>query len=160
MPTNKADIYTLAKFGDIESFKNRFDVEEINKVSEQGSGVLHYAISGKKFEIAKYIISNGINTNIQNKDGQTALHLLCVNQDLETLSILLEQGVDVNIRDRFGNNALWTAVLNCKGKQYEFVKKIMERNPDVESKNNAGRSPLDFAMQINDDRLISILLNR
>jgi hypothetical protein len=32
----------------------------------------------------------------------------------------------------------------------------MQYNPDATSKNNAGRSPMDFAKQVGDDKLVKI----
>lgn len=157
MPTEKADIFTLAKFGDLESFKEKFDAQLINSKSKHGSGLLHYAISGKQFDIALFLIEKGIDVNMTNSDGQTALHLIAVNQNVEVLKALIHESVDVNIRDKYGNNAMWTVVFNCKGKNYEFVDLLMEQAPDIKTKNKAGRSPIDFATQINDSKLIEIL---
>jgi len=157
MPTKKSDIFTLAKFGDLDSFVIKFNPVEVNKKSQHGSGLLHYAISGEKFDIAKFVLDNGIDVNMTNSDGQTALHLICINQDIGIAKELLYKGIDVNLKDKFGNNAIWTAVFNCKGKNYEMVRLLMSYNPDIITKNKAGRSPLDFAMQIKDETLINLL---
>ncbi len=160
MPTDKADIFTLAKFGVLETLKRKFNINEINKKSESGSNLLHYAISGGKFDIATFLINNRINVNYINLDGQTALHLICVNQNLDVAKELLKKGADINLRDKYGNNAMWTAVFNCKGRNYEMVELFMTLNPDIMTKNNAGRSPLDFAMQVGNEKLINILLKK
>ncbi|MCX7571774.1 ankyrin repeat domain-containing protein [Tumebacillus sp. DT12] len=160
MPTEKADIFTLARFGNLETFRRTLDISEINKKSEGGSSLLHYAISASKFDIASFLINNGIDLNLTNSDEQTALHLICVNQSIYVAKELLQNKVDINIRDRFGNNAMWTAVFNCKGMNYEMVELLMTFNPDVMTKNNAGRSPLDFAMQVGNEKLIDILLKK
>jgi uncharacterized protein len=160
MPTEKADIFTLAKFGDLETFKIKFDIGDINKKDENGSGLLHYAISGNKFDIALFLINNNIDVNMTNSDGQTALHLICINQNLNVAKELLQRGIDINLRDKYGNNAMWTAVFNCKGRNYEMVELLMKYNPDISTKNNAGRSPLDFAKQVGDEKLINILLKK
>lgn len=73
------------------------------------------------------------------------------------LKALIQKGIDVNIRDKYSNNAMWTVVFNCKGKNYEFVELLMKRTPDTTTKNKVGRSPVDFANQINDTRLLEIL---
>jgi ankyrin repeat protein len=157
VPTNNADIFTLARFGDMESFKEKFVKEHINQKNEHGSGLLHYAISGKKFDIALFLLNNGIDVNMINSDSQTALHLICVNQQLDVVEKLLENNADINLRDKYGNNAVWTAVFNCKGKNYDMVRLLMKYNPDIHTKNKAGRSPLDFAKQIQDYSLLEIL---
>ncbi|WP_043930594.1 ankyrin repeat domain-containing protein [Bacillus sp. EB01] len=160
MPTENADIYTLAKFGDLESFMRNFDKKQMNKKSSSGSGLLHYAISGNRFDIASFLIDQGIDVNMTNADGQTALHLVCVNQDLTVAKQLLERGIDVNLKGKYGNNAIWTAVFNCKGRNYEMVELLMTYNPDIHNKNKAGKSPLDFAKQVGNEILITILLEK
>ena len=158
MPSEKADIFTLAKFGDLETFKSKFNVSEINKKSESDSSLLHYAISGSQFDISTFLINSGIDVNLTNSDGQTALHLICVNQNIDVAKELLKKGADINIRDKYGNNAMWTAVFNCKGRNYEMVELFMTLNPDIMTKNNAGRSPLDFAIQVGNKKLINMAL--
>jgi hypothetical protein len=160
MPTEKADIFTSARFGDLDTFKNKFNVSEINKKSDGGSSLLHYAISGSKFDIASFLINNGIDVNLTNSDGQTALHLICVNQNIDVAKEMLQNNADISLRDKYGNNAMWTAVFNCKGRNYEMVELLMTLKPDIMTKNNAGRSPLDFAMQVGNEKLIDILLKK
>lgn len=158
MPTENTDIFTLAKFGDLKTFKSSFHNKLLNKKSSNGSGLLHYAISGNNFDISSFLLDEGININMTNVDGQTGLHLICVNQDLKVATELLKRGIDINIKDKYGNSALWTAVFNCKGKNYEMVETLMNYHPDILNKNIAGRSPLDFAKQVGNERLINILL--
>ncbi|HEU4963760.1 MAG TPA: ankyrin repeat domain-containing protein [Bacilli bacterium] len=160
MPTDKADIFTWAKFGDFDSFIERFRVDEINKESEFGGNLLHYAISGRNFDIALYLIEQGIDVNGTDPNGQTPLHYICVDQNIDVASRLLSKNADINIRDKYGNNAMWTAVFNCKGRNYEMVELFMRYNPDILIKNNAGRSPMDFAVQVDNQKLINILLQR
>lgn len=157
MPTENADIFTLAKLRDLETFKKYFVNEYINKKNEYGSGLLHYAISGKKYDIALFLIQNTIDVNMTNSDGQTAMHLICINQNLDIARELLEKGTDINLRDKYSNNAMWTAVFNCKGKNYDMVRLLMKYNPDILTKNKAGCSPIDFAKKINDQVLLEIL---
>ncbi len=95
--------------------------------------------------------------NLVDEDKQTALHCICNYPNIEVARSILEHGGDINKRDKYGNNALWTAVFNCKGRYYEMVELFMKYNPDVTTKNNAGRSPLDFAIQVGDDKLIKLL---
>ena len=38
MPTDNADIFTLDKFGDLEKFKDSFDIGLVNIKSSNGSG--------------------------------------------------------------------------------------------------------------------------
>ena len=101
MPNENADIFTLAKFGDINEFKNSFDIDLVNQKSSSGSGLLHYSISGKNFVIASFLLDQGVDINMTNVDGQTALHLICVNQDLQIAKELLHREIDINKKDKY-----------------------------------------------------------
>jgi ankyrin repeat protein len=157
MNTDKADIFTIAQYGNYDGFIKKFVIEEINKKSKYGSSLLHYAIAGRNFDIALFLLEHGIDVNMTGTDGQPALHYLGVYPDLNVIKTILSKEVNINIRDKYGNNALWVAVFNCKGRVYEVVELLMQFKPDVLTKNNAGRSPLDFAKQIGDEKLVKII---
>ncbi len=160
MPTERADIFTLASFGDLEAFKSKLNISEINRKCEGGSSLLHCAIAGSNFDIASFLIKSGIDVNLRNSDGQTALHLICVYQNVEVAKELLQKKANINLRDKYGNNPMWTAVFNCKGRNYEMVELFMTLHPDILTKNKAEMSPLDFAMQVGNEKLIDILLKK
>lgn len=157
--TDKADIFTIAKYGNYDAFLHKFKDSYINEC-EDGSSLLHLSIAGRNYEIASFLIQKGINTNRVNSDGQTALHFITFYPDFEITETLLKNSTDVNLRDKYGNNALWYAVFNCKGKSYDLVRLFMRYDVDISTKNKAGRSPLDFAIQIGDQQLQNLLINR
>ena len=148
MPTDKADL---------KAFKDKFNIKSINEKDEYDSELLDYAIEGEKTDTALFLIENGIDVNLVDEDKQTALHYVCNYPNIEVAKSILDHGGNINKRDKYGNNALWTAVFNCKGRYYEMVELFMKYNPDVTTKNNAGRSPLDFAIQVGNDKLIKML---
>ncbi len=157
MPTEKADIFTIAKFGDFNRFLQLFNSNDINKKMNGLYSLLHLSISGKNYDIAMFLLKNGIDVNIQDDRGQTALQYACEDHNEEICAEILKRGYDISLRDSYGNNALWTAVFNCGGKYYDIVKLILKYAPDKEGKNNAGRSPIDLAKQFNDKKLIDLL---
>lgn len=73
--------------------------------------------------------------------------------------MLLQEGAKVNIIDCYGNNPLWYAVFNAND-DYCLVKLLVKYGADALSKNNAMRSPLDFAKQIEDTEMINILAKK
>ncbi|MGD6964472.1 ankyrin repeat domain-containing protein [Fictibacillus phosphorivorans] len=157
MPTDKADIFTIARFGDISLFKKKFTSEKINEKDEFGIGLLHHSIAGKNFDIATFLIKNRIDVNMTDGDGNTSLHVIAEHPNINVAKEILDRGGDINIRNTYGNNALWTAVVNCKGRYYDLIDLFMKYDPDTKSKNNAGRSPIEFAKQVANRRLISML---
>ncbi|MGG2026300.1 ankyrin repeat domain-containing protein [Gottfriedia sp. S16(2024)] len=157
MPIKNRDIVTLARFGDFETFKKEFKSREIDKKVDFNTELLAQSIAGENFEISLFLIQNGINVNGLNEDGSSVLHLICDYPNIDVAKEILNHGGNINIRNKYGNNAMWTAVFNCKGKYYDMVELFMQYNPDTTTKNNAGRSPLDFAKQVGNEKLIEIL---
>ena len=75
------------------------------------------------------------------------------------LLYLVKNRAKVNVTDCYGNNPLWYAVFNANN-DYRLVKLLVKYGADALSKNNAMRSPLDFAKQIEDTEMINILANK
>lgn len=69
---------------------------------------------------------------------------------------IIENGGKLEKKDCYGNTPLWYAVFNARGK-YELIELFLQSGANSASKNNIGKSPLDFALQINDERLQRIL---
>lgn len=155
--TDKANIFAIAQHGDYETFLKKFHIDDLNTKSEFGASLLHHAIAGRNFEIALFLIHQNIDVNMTDSEGQTALHLICVNPNIEVAKEILKKGGNINLKDKYGNNAMWTAVFNCKGMYYDMVELFMQYSPDILSKNNVGRSPLDMAYRRGYEKLINIL---
>lgn len=69
---------------------------------------------------------------------------------------LIEKRINVELKDKYGNSALCKAIFNYKGK-YELVKLLIENGAIANSKNNEYKSPLELAILLGDEKLISLL---
>ena len=69
--------------------------------------------------------------------------------------MLLEKGINVDKVDNFGNTSLWKATFEARGKNYDMIPLLLSYNANFNFKNNYGISPLDFAKEIGDKKLIS-----
>lgn len=150
------DIFQTVKLNQEREFSSAIDKTEINVINEFGQNMLHMAVAGGANSIGKELVRRGIEVNRQDSKGQTPLHYAAVHASSELAKAILEAGGDVSIKDSYGNTPLWSAVFNARGK-HDLVKLMMRFGPDPKSKNKAGKSPLDFARQINDEALIAIL---
>jgi len=95
-----------------------------------------------------------INTKYEN--GSTCLHEVVTHNAQFTgiVKLLLENRASVNIQDNDGNTPLHVAVLyHC----VENIKEIMNYNPDVNITNLDNVSPVDFARNLGDTEVESLL---
>jgi FOG: Ankyrin repeat len=149
------DVFAIVRFGDYAEYLSAIDSVDIDIV-DSGSSLLTSAISYSRPEIVQDLIMRGININYQGERGMTPLQITIQWKNFELAKQLVSLGADVNVRDLYGNNALWYATAFANG-NYDVVKLIVEKGGDAITKNNAGRSPLDFARQIGDEELIELL---
>lgn len=150
------DIFKTVRSDEWDTFVELIEEVDINTINEYKQNLLHEATANNAARIAKELISLGINLNQMDRNGQTPLHYAALYKNDDIAYAILEAGGNSNIRDNYGNNALWTAVFNARG-DYNVVTILMSFSSDATTKNAAGRSPLDFAKQIDDYTLIELL---
>ena len=95
----------------------------------------------------------------KNVDDETALHIACKNGHLTVAKALINAGfksyIDIlNFKDRQGNTALHICVLNGN---YELAKLLVRAGADLNSKNNAEKTPKEEAMEMNHLAVLAIL---
>ena len=114
--------------------KHRADINSQNGYS--GQTVLSYAIHrccNPNGEIISFLIKQGADPHITNRDGKTFLHK--TRNEKITLA-LLQNGVDVHARD----NEDKTPLHSVRSKQVASV--LMKNGADVNAKDEEGRTPL------------------
>ena len=68
---------------------------------------------------------------------------------------------NINYSNAYGRNLLQEAIVSCENIiAVDLVKLLVRYGADALSKNNAIRSPLDFAKQIKDMEMINILTDK
>ena len=132
---------------------------DVNTKDAEGYSLLHYALIKNQDQFVEFLLQKGADANIIDKVGQTPLHYCSLMNKKDIAKILIDHGASVLLSDMYGNQPLWTAVFNVKGKseRIELVRFLLENKGDANHKNKAGRSPLDFAKQVGNIELISIL---
>jgi hypothetical protein len=102
------------------------DETPIDTVDEEtGNGALFYAVEYNRIDVVKYLVDNGANINIKNKEGNTAL-IRAVNSVLpykDIIIYLVEHGADINIKNNEGKTAV-----SIVSDRLENVKKHREDN--------------------------------
>ena len=153
---DETDIFRAVRRGKRDVYEANISHFDINIRAEDGQSLLHKAVANAQTEIALDLLERSIDVNIADKNGQTALHYIGFYPNVDLARRILESGGKLEIKDSHGNTALWYAVFNARGK-YELVALFIKHGADPSSKNNSGRSPYDFALQIKDEHLKKLL---
>ena len=131
---------------------------EVDVLDGEGQTPLIHAAFAGKSEIVSAALAAGANINHQDRNGWTPLHFAVQEKRRELVEYLLAHGAAVGLKDVYGNTPLWRAAFDARG-DYTLVRLLVSHNADPNSKNNAGRSPLDLATQVGDSALVAVLKN-
>ena len=149
-------IFQAVRLNNTDQYNELISLVDVDILNEYNQNLLQEAIANSRTMIGLDLIERGIEVNHVDSKGQTSLHYCGVYRNWELAESILLNGGDPNIRDVYGNNAMWTSVFNARG-NFELVKLLVVNGGDIASKNTSNRSALDFARQINDQKLLDIL---
>ena len=92
--------------------------------------------------------------NTPNKSGYTPLLIAGYRNQLEAVKVLLDLGAKVNALSEDGT--VLTAA--CYKSNTALVKILLEQHADVNVKNNAGTTPLMFAIMAENEEIVKLLM--
>jgi len=157
----KNKIFSLSMDGKVHDLENelRNDIAGINDKADLNYSPLAIAVARGHKDVVELLLENGATPNTQDQKGNTPLHYTGEYNFLEIAKLLVQHKADLKIQNNFGNEALWVAVFNVRGndERYNLVKFLLESGSDPNHKNTSGMSPLGFAEQVEDNKLIEIL---
>lgn len=153
-------ILELIYNGEFDQNMQKIEPTDLNIVDIEGDNALHLAVLKKNIEIVKLLIRSGWNVNSLNKKGKSPLHYAADLNLIDISKILIENNADIAVTDIYGNQPLWTAVFNAADgdiKKLPIVELFIKEGANKNHKNHAGRSPIDFAKQVNYFPLLKVL---
>lgn len=110
------------------------------------TALMNAAIDGKRNDVS-WLLEEGADPDIVDKEGWSAIHYAAQRNDVQTIRLLLNAGANVHIMNENGNNPLFCAVFSFSGNG-DCITCLLEHgaNPDEEDDN--GVSPRSLAETI------------
>ena len=151
-------VHVAAFLGDIDKVKSFMDKGVgVNTLDGTGSTCLHYAVIGGQADVAKFLIGQGADVNVE--DIETPLHYAIEKDRKDIVESLIAAGANVNARKRFpdGDTALHSAI---KGVYKDIVALLIAHGADVNANKRGyltGDTPLITAVESGHREIVEML---
>ena len=127
----------------------------VNAQTEFNDTPLHYTVWQDSTETVELLIAHGANVNARNTSNDTPLHLAAWFNSTETVELLITHGANVNAKAKtFGLTPLHKAAWQNSA---ESAQVLIAHGANVNARDNYSRTPLDWAITQNSDK-VEVLL--
>lgn len=148
----------VAKAPPTRSLQGTAYTAPVNACDAQGRTALHEAVSGSHARLARVLLQNGADPNLQTADQRlTPLHLAARAGHMDLLADLARHGAALDLTDTLGNTALHMC---CAGGHGEAAGVLLRLGASQALSNLAGRSPVQEAEEYGHWRVVEVLLGR
>ena len=138
---------------------------EVDAVESSGRTPLYLAIANYESGTVKVLLENKANPLKQCENGSTALHRAIDDRNREAFELMADfleanPAIDLvsDLKDQHGRTPLMAAI---KTNQTNVVKFLLERtNVEVEQRNERGQTLLNVAVEVGNDEIIEMLLEK
>ena len=128
---------------------------DIEAKTSVGHTPLLSSIRWDRIEVTKLLIEKGANINPTTELGSTPLIISSVEGNPELARLFLENGADISLKDdNYQRTALHFAALYG---QFEIVDALVKKGADVDEKDGAGKTPLDYANRYGHEKVAKLL---
>lgn len=120
---------------------------------------LHNAILAQKVDEVLKWLSNGVNVNLKNNDGDSPLHTAITTGHPAIIHELIKYGADPNIHDGWdliGRTPLHRAILI---ENFKAVKMLIDAGADMDARSWDGYTPLSLAKALKKHQIAVYLSN-
>jgi len=117
-------------------------------------------------DILNLLIANGADVSTKYPGGNTALFPAARTGKMKAVRSLLEAGADINVKNDRGWNILH-AMLDVRHLNYpgyrpsrDMLELLLSKGADVNLKDKDGRTPLHLAVELADEEIVRLLLDK
>ena len=121
----------------------------------RGYTALHFAVEGKHDKVAQWLLEEGVDVNAATSDSVTPLQMAVWNNDSLSAKLLLDNDAEINKPGWETRRAIHYAVVNADTEMWKLL--CRDPNIDINAKDAAGATALDWAKKHSNDRAEKIL---
>ena len=175
MNVEKADYGTIIKFGTMQDFNTKLQMEGktidevIDIIEKDGISLLEKSLIARKFDIAKILLANNAKVNNISHEGCNEFHYIAsnINHDgaLDIARILLDRGTSLMVKEKkYGNSAFFALcqeifkVRSVEG--LRFIETCFENVQEYDTCNKAGYSVRMLINERGTDKLKQMMESR
>jgi len=130
----------------------------INHVDSNGNSFLHHCLLNEHYKSAIWIIENGIDLTIRNKNDEHCLNLAISKKNKQVIEhILKKEQIDINEKDKYGRIILQELVVEG---EHDIAKILIENGASINSVDKHHRNVIFDAMSYGDEDFIMYLLSQ
>jgi 26S proteasome non-ATPase regulatory subunit 10 len=131
---------------------------KIDQPDSFGATPLHMAVLGGQTEIVELLISKGADVNIKSRNGKIPLQMAFEKDAPDIVEVFIKHGLAINSNiNQYGRTLLHEAAIMGKIKIAGF---LIDKGAVIEAKDNAGKSPLDYALICDHQKVTQLLISK
>ncbi|XP_033732382.1 uncharacterized protein LOC117321879 isoform X2 [Pecten maximus] len=152
-------LHYAAKAGHVGVLKLLLEADKINiNVQDDGGWTpIIWASEHKYVNAVKYLVKNGADPNLKDKEENTSLHWAAFSGSVDIAEIFLNAGCDLETPNEHGDRPLHIA---ARQDHYECVVLFLARGADVEAKNNENEVPIQCCLNENSPVWLALRVNK
>ena len=149
------DVFDIARKGTVAEAESiiKANPNAFNIVNAEGNSPLILACYRGNNEVAKFLVSKGVNINSSSAMG-TALMAAVVKGNNEIAKLLVENKADINAADANGTTALIYAVMF---KNKELIELFLKHKADKSKVDKQGKTAFEYAVFSGREDIINLL---
>ncbi len=136
----------------------------IHDRTNNGSSILHTAVTHANSDAVAYILTSGVDINLQDANGQSALHRALLkpggNYNISKITKLLNAGLDITLKTKGGQTALHLALIGYARNTQEVVTLLLEKGADLNACTAEGYNALHLAVLNHDLKFVQWLVEQ
>ncbi len=157
--TFSQDVYEAIVQGDLLLVKKAISENStlLNQKNANEQTPLLLACENGQAGIVEFLLSQGADPNIGDRENSLPIHLAAVSGSIESLDLLLALGMDIDIQDDFGMTPLLFALSR---RQVDMAAYIIDLGADINLQSNNGWAPVHLAIATRSDDIAYSLLEK